>query len=145
MVDKDASVNDKNIWSITLPTSSNVGSQEYGFKAFYKDGVSNGVWKGDSINPIKATNGNPVLITPGYYKIDSISPDLEVGQTLQLKAVMLKDDGKTEEAQDVKWTVDNNDKVEISEGGLLKAKITVVPEGIKSLPIVVSAKKGIKL
>ncbi|MBU3132609.1 Ig-like domain-containing protein [Clostridium gasigenes] len=142
--DKDAIVNDKNIWSITLPTSSNVGSQEYGFNAFYKDGVSDGVWKGDSINTIKATNGNPVLITPGYYKIDSISSDLEVGQTLQLKAVMLKDDGKTEEAQDVKWTVDNNDKVEISEGGLLKAKITAVPEGIKSLPIVVSAIKGDK-
>lgn len=51
--DKDAIVNEKNIWSITLATPSNVGSQEYGFNAFYKDDVSKGVWKGDYLMSIR--------------------------------------------------------------------------------------------
>lgn len=138
---KAATVNDKNLWSITLVQPSKIGMQEYGFEAFLKEDVSTGVWKGDILNAIKATNGNPMLVTPGYYKLDSLSSDLEIGKTLQIKGYILKADGKLEEAQNIKWSVNNSDIAQISEDGVLKSKITSLPVGVNSLPVIVSGEK----
>ncbi|NLM34732.1 MAG: hypothetical protein GX206_04770 [Clostridiales bacterium] len=119
---------DGEVWKVTVDNLT-AGTYEYGFVA---NDLSSG-WIGDKYNTLpKAGNGNPQFAIAGLSSIDPFDPLVVIGEEKQLKAVGVKEDLTTGAITDgVIWTVSENsrDIVEISDKGVVTAKISSIPEG----------------